>query len=207
MTLLRLDHLALAAETLEAGRAHVEHALGVDLATRGEHPHMGTHNRLLSLGPEVYFEAIAINPAAPAPDHPRWFNLDNFEGPPKLSNWILATDDLEAALDILPAGFGKPVALERGDFKWSMAVPDDGILPWGGWGPALIQWHGAKHPAPLLPDQHIRLGSLVLRHPQATDIAQTLAPLLPRDTVLFEDSELPSLSATFDTPHGRRSLT
>jgi len=207
MNLLRLDHLALAAETLDAGRAHVEDALGVELATRGEHPQMATHNHLLSLGPEEYFEVISVNPDAPAPDRPRWFNLDNFDGPPRLTNWILATDDLEAAVAALPEGFGRPIALQRGDFRWSMAVPDNGILPWGGWGPALIQWHGDKHPAPLLPDQGIRLGAFVLHHPDATEIALTLAPLLPRDTVLFEQAETPSLSASFDTPQGRRSLT
>ena len=207
MNLLRLDHLALAAETLDAGRAHVEDALGVELATRGEHPQMATHNHLLSLGPEEYFEVISVNPDAPAPDRPRWFNLDNFDGPPRLTNWILATDDLEAAVAALPEGFGRPIALQRGDFRWSMAVPDNGILPWGGWGPALIQWHGDKHPAPLLPDQSIRLGAFVLHHPDAAEMAQTLAPLLPRDTVLFEQAETPSLSASFDTPQGRRSLT
>ncbi|RLJ59093.1 glyoxalase-like protein [Litoreibacter meonggei] len=207
MNLLRLDHLALAAETLDAARAHVESALGVQLATRGEHPQMGTHNHLMSLGPDIYFEAIAINPDATAPNRPRWFNLDHFDGPPRLTNWILATDDLEAALAELPNGFGTPISLQRGDFRWSMAVPDDGILPWGGWGPALIQWHGDLHPAPLLPEQGIRLGTFVLHHPQATEIAATLAPLLPRDTVLFAEAETPGLSANFDTPHGRRVLT
>ncbi|TDT77172.1 glyoxalase-like protein [Litoreibacter halocynthiae] len=207
MNLLRLDHLALAAETLDAGRTHVEEAFGVDLATRGEHPQMGTHNHLLSLGPEIYFEAIAINPDAEAPNRPRWFNLDNFRGPPRLTNWILATDDLDAALAALPDGFGRPISLQRGDFRWSMAVPDDGILPWSGWGPALIQWHGDLHPAPLLPDQGIRLGGVVLHHPQAAEMAETLAPLLPRDTLLFQEAETPSFSASFDTPQGRRVLT
>ncbi|WP_298261442.1 VOC family protein [uncultured Litoreibacter sp.] len=207
MNTLKFDHLAVAAETLDAGRIHVETALGVKLATRGEHPHMATHNHLLSLGPQEYFEVISINPDAPAPNRPRWFNIDNFSGPPRLTNWILGTDDLEAALAALPDGFGKAVALERGDFRWSMAVPDDGILPWGGWGPALIQWHGGKHPAPELPDQNIRLSSLVLNHPQAEEIAEIFAPLLPRDTMVFAPSETPSLSATFDTPLGPKRLS
>lgn len=207
MNLLRLDHLALAAKTLEAGAALVEDVLGVELATRGEHPQMGTHNKLLSLGPEVYFEVIAINPDAPAPDRPRWFNLDNFTGPPRLTNWILATDDLDAALAALPSGFGEPVDLQRGDFRWTMAIPDDGVLPWDGWAPALIQWHGPMHPAASLADQGVRLGSLVLQHPQAEEMAAALAPLLPRDTLLFETSATPSLSASFDTPQGRRVLT
>lgn len=210
MTHLRLDHLALAAETLDAGRAHVEDVLGVKLPTRGEHPQMATHNHLLSLGPQVYFEVIATNPNATPPNRPRWFDLDNFKGPARLTNWILATDDLEATLALLPdrfGGFGKPIALQRGDFRWSMAVPDDGVLPWGGWGPALIQWHGGLHPAPLLPDQNTRLRSVILRHPEAEDIAQTFAPLLPRDTIMFEVNATASLTASFDTTQGPRELT
>ncbi|MGB8622709.1 MAG: VOC family protein, partial [Paracoccaceae bacterium] len=38
----RLDHLAVAAETLEAGVAAVEAALGVRLAEGGSHAAMGT---------------------------------------------------------------------------------------------------------------------------------------------------------------------
>nr|WP_107847261.1 VOC family protein [Litoreibacter ponti] len=205
--MLRLDHPALSAETLEAGRAHVEQALGVKLATRGEHPQMGTHNHLLSLGPDQYFEVIAINPDAPPPGRPRWFNIDNFSGPPRLTNWILATEDMEATLAALPPGFGTPLALQRGDFRWRMAVPDDGILPWDGWAPAIIEWSGDLHPAPGLPDQGIRLASLVLRHPEAQAMAELFAPLLPRDTAVFEVSDTPSLTATFDTPDGRRTLS
>lgn len=206
MSLFTLDHLALTAETLDAGSTHVEQALGVTLPTRGEHPDMGTHNRLLSLGPQEYFEVIAINPDAPGPNRPRWFNIDNFIGPPRLTNWILATNDMEAALAELPSGFGSPIQLQRGDFRWRMAVPDDGILPWDGWAPALIQWDGDLHPAPGLPDQKIRLQSVRLRHPEAQAMAELLAPLLPRDTVLFEPGEDTALIAEFDTPTGPRTL-
>ena len=46
-----LDHFALSASTLEEGVAAVEAALGVPLAGGGRHEKMGTHNRLLGLGP------------------------------------------------------------------------------------------------------------------------------------------------------------
>lgn len=206
MSLLKLDHLALSAETLEAGRAHVKHALGVNLPTRGEHPQMGTHNLLLSLGPEEYFEILAINPDASPPGRPRWFNIDNFAGLPRLTNWILATENMDAALAALPSGFGTPISFQRGNFRWRMAVPDSGVLPWGGSGPALIQWDGDKHPAPGLPDQNIRLRYLRLRHPEAEEMAALLAPLLPRDTVLFEPGEDACLIAGLDTPTGEKTL-
>ncbi|MEL6648491.1 MAG: VOC family protein, partial [Pseudomonadota bacterium] len=45
--MLELDHLAIAAETLEDGREAVEAALGVSLQPGGQHAHFGTHNLLL----------------------------------------------------------------------------------------------------------------------------------------------------------------
>lgn len=206
MNLLRLDHIALAAENLETGAAHTQSALGVPLAPGGEHALMGTHNKLLGLGPTLYFEAIAINPAGVAPDRPRWFNLDAFSGPPRLTNWIVQTDDLDAALGQLGTGFGQPLSLERGDLRWRMAVPETGVLPWGGWAPAVIEWKAGRHPAQRLPDSGLRLQSLRLRHPDALEMAETLGPLMPRDTVLFEPSDTPELIARFDGANGTKIL-
>ena len=44
-----LDHLVVAARTLEEGAAWVEAKLGVPMAGGGKHDLMGTHNRLLRL--------------------------------------------------------------------------------------------------------------------------------------------------------------
>ena len=123
-----LDHLAVSAGALAEGVAHVEDALGVRLSTGGQHPAMGTHNRLLRLG-DVYLEVIAIDPFATPPGRPRWFDLNNFTGPPRLTNWIARCADLDAALALAPPGSGTPMALARGDLAWRMAVPDDGRLP------------------------------------------------------------------------------
>ena len=77
--MLAIDHIAVSAATLEDGSEWVEMALGVPLTGGGKHPHMGTHNRLLSLG-DLYLEVIAVDPAAPKPGYPRWFDLDHFAG-------------------------------------------------------------------------------------------------------------------------------
>ncbi len=207
MNLLTLDHLALSCETLAEGTEHVADMLGVALSPGGEHAAMGTHNSLLSLGPSEYFEVISINPDAKEPDRPRWFNIDNFSGAPRLTNWIVQTPDLDAALAQLPDGFGTPMSLERGDLRWRMAVPDSGVLPFGGWAPALIEWQNDLHPAPRLPDRGIRLTALRLCHPDAEEIATLLAPLMPRDTALFEPTETPQLRARFATPTGEVVLT
>ena len=202
---LALDHLAVSAETLEAGADWVEMALGVPLVGGGKHPHMGTHNRLLSLG-DLYLEVIAIDPAAPKPNYPRWFDLDHFQGPPRLTNWICRTDDLHAALAAAPAGTGTATDLQRGDYRWRFAVPASGRLPFDDCHPALIQWQGDLHPAKSLRDHGIRLTGLRITHPEAPALRAALKGLAdPR--VSIELGPYHALRATFDTPHGPRSLT
>ncbi len=158
-TRLDLDHIVVAAETLAEGVAAVEELLGVTMAPGGAHAVMGTHNRLLSLG-ETYLEVIAIVPDAPAPPHARWYGLDEFAGPPRVTNWAARTDDMDAALVLAPAGTGLPMQVTRGDLSWTMAVPEDGHLPFGDAFPALISWHGGLHPATRLPDVGCRLSSM-----------------------------------------------
>lgn len=202
MALMRLDHIAMSCTDLSAAAQELENKLEVSLAPRGEHSHMGTHNRLLSLGPDIYFELIAIDPDVPGPDRPRWFNIDNFNGPPRLTNWIIATDDMSKSLSDAPDGMGVPTPLSRADFKWEMAIPDTGILPFDGWAPALIQWHGDAHPAQRLEDHGIRLQSLTLYHPEAEQMAQAFTPHLPRDTILFVPAEAAHMEARLSTSHG-----
>ncbi len=199
-----LDHLALSAATLAEGVEAVETALGLPLAPGGAHPQMGTHNRLLGLGP-VYLEVIAIDPGAPAPGRPRWFDLDNFAGAPRLTNWIARTPDLEAALALAPEGTGMPVALERGDLSWRMAVPGNGKLPFSGAFPALIQWNGAAHPAGRLPDAGARLTALEIAHPRAEALRAALAPLFDSLPAALHEGPF-GFRAEFETPHGRRVL-
>jgi hypothetical protein len=202
---LRLDHLAVCATTLDAGVAAVEAALGLPLAPGGQHPHMATHNRLLHLG-DVYLEVIAPDPAAPRPAWPRWFDLDRFAGPPRLANWVAASDDLDADIAAAPSGIGVPVALARGDLAWRMAVPADGILPFGGACPALIQWQGAAHPVQRLPDVGARLERLTIALPQAPALRGALAGRLADPRVEIVAGPEVTLSAVIATPRGLRRL-
>lgn len=196
--IIALDHIALSAETLEAGVAHAEAALGLPLAGGGAHALMGTHNRLLGLG-DLYFEVIAIDPAAPKPPHPRWFDLDRFGGPPRLTNWICRTD-----LDQTPPEAGRVLDVARGDLRWRMAVPEDGVLPMGGTYPALIQWLGDLHPTGRLPDSGARLALLEIATPDPGALRAALPGLADRRVVFTQGA--PAFRATFDTPHGRRVL-
>jgi hypothetical protein len=200
---LTFDHLAVSAETLAEGVAVVEAALGVALAGGGQHPHMSTHNRLIGLG-DLYLEVIAADPAAPKPGWPRWFDLDNFAGRPRLTNWIARCENLMAELAQAPAGVGVPVSLQRGDYRWQMAVPADGKLPFDGCFPALIQWEGALHPARALPESGVRLTRLEIAYPQADALRAALNLRDPRVEIVAGQSK--ELRASFATPHGVRVL-
>ena len=200
--MLRLDHLAISALRLEDGVATVEALLGVPMAGGGQHAAMGTHNRLLGLG-DLYLEVIAIDPEASPPGRARWFDLDHFTGPPRLTNWVVACDDIDAARADGPPGWGTPMQLSRGDYRWQMAVPDDGRLPFDNACPALIRWQGAMHPAPVLPDHGLRLARLTVSHPQAAALRAALGLDDPRlDFVIGPVG----LSAVIDTPKGAVTL-
>lgn len=202
---MRLDHLAVAAETLDHGVAAVEAALGVALAAGGQHLTMGTHNRLLGLG-DVYLEVIAVDPSLPAPAGPRWFDLDRFQGRARLTNWIAACDDLAAELAQSPPGSGVPVALARGDFRWQMAVPVDGMLPYDGAYPALIAWQDAHHPTNVLADSGARLTRLEIAHPAAEALREALRGRLADPRIVITSGPAKAMRAEFATPHGRRVL-
>jgi hypothetical protein len=198
-----LDHLAVTCADLSEGAAHVEAALGLPLLPGGQHQRYGTHNRLLGLGPGLYLEVISPDPTAPSPPFPRWFGLDHAASP-LLSNWIVRTDDLAAALALSPPDAGDPVALTRGDLAWTIAVPPDGHVPQSGGWPTLIQWTAGSHPSRRLPDSGARLARLEILHPDATTLAARLPLTDPRVTLI--PASTPALRACIDTPHGPRWL-
>ncbi len=201
---MELDHLAVVAGTLAEGVAAVEAALGVPLQPGGAHPQMGTHNRLLSLG-DLYLEVIAVDPAAPPPGRPRWFAMDAFAGPPRLTNWVCRCADLDAECAEGPPGLGDPLDLERGDLRWRMAVPPDGLLPFGGLFPALIAWQGTAHPAPRLTDRGCRLKRLTVTLPAAEELRAALAGRLS-DRRLDIEPGPEGLTAEIETPSGLKVL-
>jgi hypothetical protein len=200
---LTFDHIAISATTLDAGVAWVEQALGVQMAGGGQHGLMATHNRLLGLG-DLYLEVIAIDPTAPAPARPRWFDIDRFAGPPRLTNWVARTDDMAADLPLGLPNWGLPLTLTRGEYRWQMAVPEDGILPFDGAYPALIQWLTPLHPTQALPDAGVRLKELTITHPQAAALNAALP--LPDPRLRLVQGPQKAISATFQTPQGERSL-
>lgn len=202
---MHLDHLAVVCRDLTTGTAFVEEALGVKLQPGGKHVRFGTHNTLLSLGPDEYLEVIAPDPDAAPFEGPRWFGLDSAPETPRLGNWIVRCESLAKTLPNAPAVLGPALPLQRGDLTWQLTVPPDGSLPYGGAWPTLIEWGEGAHPAAGLKDHGIRLAELVIDTPQATDIAEDMSSRLQDPRIRYTSGPL-SLSATFNTPNGPRSL-
>lgn len=198
-----LDHLAVAGSTLEEAVAYIETTLGVTMSGGGRHARYGTHNRLLGLADGLYLEAIAIDPSATSPKDARWFDLDRFAGPARLSNWVLRVEDLEALLQRFPQA-GRAVDLKRGDLSWLMAVPKDGVLPMSGCFPAFLQWLSAPILGETLAGSGCRLLRLEIAHPDAIELRTLLG--LNETRVMFEPGEI-GLQALFETPNGKRILT
>ncbi|MFW8593496.1 VOC family protein [Cribrihabitans neustonicus] len=201
---MRLDHLAVAGGTLEEAVAHAEEALGITLGPGGSHPRFGTRNRLTGLEDGLYLEAIAIDPSQQPEERPRWFNLDRFEGPPRLSNWIIRSGDLAAERHLLPEHAQRCLQMQRGGLNWLMTVPEDGLLPFANLFPAVLQWQSPP-PAGQLPRSGCRLRRLVLAHPEAGALRQALDRIIDDPRVVVEPGT-PALAAEFDTPHGPRVL-
>ncbi len=200
-----LDHLVVTTPTLEAGVDLVENSLGVTMDGGGDHVAMGTHNRLLSMGPSDYIEVIAVNPRASSPGRPRFFDLDSPRATAGLTNWVLRVDSLNDALKSAPKGLGEGMALARGPFSWSMAVPGDGKLPFDGLFPSLIEWK-SPHPAPIIPEAGVRLEALILRHPEAEALMSALAAVGFDDNRVTVEEGPVAMRATMAAPGGAKSL-
>jgi hypothetical protein len=211
-----VDHLVVAAHTLDQGVQWCEATLGVSPGPGGEHVLMGTHNRLLRFAthqyPRAYFEIIAIDPAAKEPTRRRWFDLDDpalqhqVREQPRLVHFVASTADASAALKALRGlGIerGPLVQAERatsgGLLRWQISVRWDGQRLFYGGLPALIQW-GEVHPADAMPEAGLALQSLRVRHPRAADLRAAHAAIGLQGVAIEEGA--PNLVATLTTPRG-----
>lgn len=209
---VRIDHLAVTAPSLEAGVALVRQVLGVEPEPGGEHPRMGTHNRLLRLGDDLYLEVIAPNPAAPAPGRPRWFGLDALaaDAAPRLGSWVLRSGDIHAATAAASEPLGTAEPMTRGAFEWFITIPPDGRQPLGGVAPALIEWCAGGHPAARMPDRGLALESLEICHPEPARVERLLASVGFAGPVVLQPlaaGSTPFLAARIATPGGLRRLS
>jgi hypothetical protein len=217
---MTIDHLVVMAASLEQGVAWCEATLGVTPGPGGEHPLMGTHNRLLTIAtpdsPQAYLEIIAINSGASkavSTRARRWFDMDEpglrervQRDGPQLIHWVAAVDDIAATVaalavqgidrgDILQASRQTPTGL----LQWQISVRPDGQRLFNGCLPTLIQW-GDTHPSHTMPISGVTLQNVSLRHPQAGALRQALATV-GLTSIAVADGPA-QLSASLLTPKG-----
>lgn len=201
-----IDHIVVTASDLETGVAYVRETLGIEPDGGGEHPKMGTHNRLLRCGPACYLEVIAINPNAPAPARPRWFGLDDMTGQikdrsrspfsvssessrssfatafadavaPRLAAWVVRTTDIHGVVATSSESLGVVTPMQRGNLDWLITIPETGLAPLDGLAPALIEWHTPSLPVLAMPDHGLLLEKLEIYHPEPERMQSLIASL------------------------------
>jgi hypothetical protein len=203
-----IDHLVVAAQTLAQGCDYVESGLRVRPQPGGKHLLMGTHNALLRLGEKLYLEVMAIDPEAPAPLRPRWFDLDeprmraSLTDGPRLVHYVARTDAIDELAAESPEDLGTVLTIARGELRWRMTVPADGHLPGRGLVPTLIQWPDARHPADALPEHGLSLVALAGEHPEPAPVRAAIARLGLGETVKVTYGQSPRLAAMVRTPRG-----
>ncbi|WP_341909463.1 VOC family protein [Polaromonas sp. YR568] len=224
----QLDHLVVLAATLDEGVAWCERTLGVTPGPGGEHPLMGTHNRLLSIAceawPLAYLEIIAIHAGAPCArpaGYRRWFDLDDAAlqqqlkaTGPQLAHFVARTSDAQAAVHALAQhGLDRGEVLQasrmtpQGLLSWKITVRADGQRLLNGTLPTLIEW-GDVHPARGMAPSGITLQSV-----QSVQASHTQAGLLRASYAaiglqgIAAEQGPPGLTAALHTPRGLVTLS
>jgi hypothetical protein len=172
---VKLDHILLGVADLDAGSAAFAAATGVLPATGGTHPGFGTRNRLVSIGPDCFFEVIAPDPAQAIGGMARAEMIAGLTAPTLLT-FAIQTTDLDgliarATAAGLTPGVRVPMSRTRPDgvrLDWTVirfAHPVYGEAI-----PFAIDWQGSPHPSTTSPGG-CTLGRLVVLHPSPAGLA------------------------------------
>lgn len=212
--MLKFDHIAVVAPDLRSGAEHVRACLGVDMPTGGMHPQMATHNLLLRTGDDTFLEVIAADPSVRAPEHRRWFNLDdpdminaNWAAGRRLGAWVARTDRLSDVLERQGELLGRTMHISRGERQWDFVVREDGCLPAGGVAPCVLDWGTRGTAAPDMPDFGVRLIRFIIEHPEPDAVHQLYDDLeIENPPEILKGSQFRYL-AEYDTPTGIKRLT
>ena len=226
----QIDHLVVAATSLEQGVQWSEALFGITPALGGEHALFGTHNRLFKIATPkfsmAYFEIIAVNPEAVRPKktttlHPhRWFDLDNPElqkkiaKEPRLIHFVASTPDIKAArMALRMEGIDRGPAIHaerqtnKGILHWQISVRSDGQRLFDGALPTLIQWGKPDateplrlHPRNTLPRSGVTLQSIDITHPSVEKLQAAYTSIALKGISISEGPA--RIKATLKTPKG-----
>ncbi len=212
-TATELDHIVVAARTLQEGRVWARETLGVEAVGGGKHDGLATHNTLLKLDGKRYLEIIAVDPDAGMPNFPRWFGLDTADirehiaHGPRVVAWVArcrdAAEDIEQLTQAVDYTANVVRSASRADFRWRFAFTPDGERIAGGTLPHLIQWDCDVHPCDRLPESGVSLTALMLGAPEPAQLSRVLDALRFADALVqVGQSTALNLVAVLQTPSG-----
>jgi Glyoxalase-like domain len=204
---LRLDHFIYAGCDLDSMIAAFASLTGTTPAKGGRHPGLGTMNALASLGPDVYFELLAVDPSQS--------QEGNMGGRiaalayPRLFAYMLKGRELESVRQaLLEHGITADLfdasrnTLDGKTLRWRLLVPHDN--PLGDFVPKCIDWLDSVHPATTsVPG--CTFESFEMGHPQADRLRSLLAALGAKLSV--ERADRPYFRLRIRTPNGPLVLT
>jgi len=203
-----LDHILWAVPDLDQGAAQFAAATGVTPAGGGSHAGFGTRNTLASLGEQLYFEVISVDPAQH--DFKARAKRVAALGAPEMHTFGVRGTDLDRYRDTardLGLSASDPVAMSRRrsdgvQIQWRAIYIDD--ARWGDMVPFLIDWMGSEHPWKTTP-RGCSLLEFCALHPDAdalTDIYGALGISVP-----VRRAVTPGFLLRLDTPNGEVILT
>ncbi|MDW5444663.1 VOC family protein [Polaromonas sp. SM01] len=232
MNTAQVDHLVVVAHSLAQGVQWCETTLGITPGPGGEHPLMGTHNRLFSVAGQsykrTYFEIIALQPGITptrARGTQRWFDMDDkllqaavAKDGPQLVHFVASVTGVVTGVKALAAlGLDRGAVVEASRqttqalLKWRITVRDDGQRLFYGALPTLIQWGDpsedpaqAAHPLDAMPPSGVTLEALQVSHPRPAKLLAGYAAIGLSGVSVTPGA--PNLMATLQTPRGRVTL-
>ena len=220
----QIDHLVIGASTLADGVDWCERILGITPSQGGEHPLMGTHNRLFSIAtaqyPNAYLEIIAISKEAACArkqGDKRWFDLDDEtlqrslkQNGPQLIHFVASTPRALPAIEALASlgiDRGELLAASRmtpqGTLSWKITVRSDGQRLMHGTLPTLIEW-GDVHPTHHMSTSAVTLQSLTASLPNTDQLSFAYAAINLQGVGVAQGQ--PNLIATLQAQRGLVTL-
>ncbi len=208
---VHLDHLVIAADTIQQGVDWLSEKFSVIIPAGGKHLRMGTHNCLMRIGEGIFLEIIAIDPALAAPDRPRWFGLDqrylqeSIKIQPRLLTWAVNTENLRHLLKNSDFDYGDIEPMSRGYLDWLITIRKDGTLAADGAIPVLLQWNTSEHPSNQMQYLDCELEQLKIICPYAYWLEDKLKFIGVRHLVAVHhssDTATTRLHAKLRTPNG-----
>jgi hypothetical protein len=201
---LRLDHFICGGRDLDAMMTTFQSLTGVAAGRGGRHPGLGTHNALASLGDDVYFELLAVDPTQrDSLAGTMGGRIDAFEAP-RLFAYMMKGEALERQHEVLTRhGIGADLfdasrtTTDGRTLRWRLLVPHDNAF--GDCVPKFIDWKDTVHPA-TTSAPGCRFESFELGHPEAERLNTLLGEL--GAGLQAERTDRPWMRLRLQTPNG-----